>query len=88
MVIPRLHSKYLEEFKAYQLKIKKGEYVTKRDIDLYDMASVRSITPIDNHHSMSRNLNEKSRYSLPVNSNEMNQLDDGMKSITYNSYFS
>ena len=80
MVIPRLHSKHLEEIKAYQLKIKKGEFVTKREIDLYDMSSVRSITPNNQHQSMSRNLNEKSRYSLPINSNEVNQLDEGIYS--------
>ena len=42
------------------------------------MSSVRSITPNNHQYSMSRNLNEKSRYSLPVNANEFNQLDEGI----------
>lgn len=75
MLIPRLHAQYVEENKKIQDKKKRGEYIPQKDLEFYDISSVRS-TPFNKHHSISRNLNEKSRISLPVN--EANDLELSM----------
>jgi len=92
MVLPRLHLKYMEDSRNYKKKKEEGEYVTQRERDMYDLSSNRS-TPIRKQHkSMCKDLNDKSRISLPVLSNNAAELNnsqdefDGDQSLFLNKF--
>jgi len=79
MAVPRLYSKYVEESKVYHKKKSEGEYLSKRDHDLYDLASDRSTPFCNQHRSICKNLNDKSRISLPIvqaSEVELNESDN------------
>lgn len=65
MAVPRLYSKYVESSKNYHRKKREGEILPQKDVDLYDLSSDRSTPYYKQHRSMVKNLNDKSRVSLP-----------------------
>lgn len=73
IVVPRLYSKYVEESKNYHRKKQKGEYVSSKEYDMYELNSNKS-TPLCKNRSMAMKLNGKSRYSQPLNANEITEL--------------
>jgi hypothetical protein len=76
MLVPRLHSKYVEDSKSYYKKKNEGQYLTQRELDLYDLSSNRSTPLHKNHQSMSQNLNDKSRFSLPISPDDLAGMDN------------
>jgi hypothetical protein len=65
MAVPRLYSKYVESSRSYHKKKKEGEILPQKEVDLYDLSSDRSTPYYKQHRSMVKNLNDKSRVSLP-----------------------
>lgn len=74
MVVPRLHSKYMEESRKYHMKKKEGQFTSQKEYDLYDMSSNRSTPMYKQHRSICKDMNDKSRISLPVVSGSINEL--------------
>uniref|UniRef100_A0A7S3NVT3 Uncharacterized protein n=1 Tax=Euplotes crassus TaxID=5936 RepID=A0A7S3NVT3_EUPCR len=66
LAVPRLYSKYCEESKEFFKKKNGGEYLTQREIDMYDVSSERSTPMYNQRESICHKLNDRSKISLPL----------------------